>query len=68
MIFIGTLLIALGLLNILNPTFAWNRSEGWKVNGDTTPSDAYIASRKLIGIIGLIIGIMCLLIGILKLF
>lgn len=68
MIFIGILLIALGLLNILKPTFSWNRSEGWKVNGESTPSDAYIASRKLVGIIGLIIGSICLLIGILKLF
>ncbi|MGZ9587357.1 DUF6199 family natural product biosynthesis protein [Paenibacillus marinisediminis] len=55
-IFIGLIAIAIGLLNLLNPKFAWHIKEGWKVDGDSEPSDFYVFMTRLSGVFALVIG------------
>ncbi|WP_438351057.1 DUF6199 family natural product biosynthesis protein [Paenibacillus sp. FA6] len=66
-IFIGILIAGLGLLSIFKPTFAWYSNEGWKVKGDSEPSDDYITVVKLGGIVATIMGLLLIVAGILNL-
>lgn len=36
------LFIIIGLINFFYPSFAWYIKEGWKVDGDSEPSDTYL--------------------------
>ncbi|MEC0089355.1 DUF6199 family natural product biosynthesis protein [Paenibacillus macquariensis] len=65
LIFAGILFIAIGILNILNPNFAWQLREGWKVDGDSEPSDTYLTLTKISGVLITVAGIFILIIGIL---
>ncbi|OAB44604.1 hypothetical protein PGLA_07590 [Paenibacillus glacialis] len=67
LIFMVIVAIALGLLSIFNPSFAWNFNEGWKVNGDSEPSSTYLSVTKFYGLISSLFGLLLLISGILKL-
>lgn len=67
LIIMGLPIIALGIFSYLKPTFGWRRSEGWKVKGDSEPSDMYIDSVKLGGIVAMMLGSIFLIGGILNL-
>ncbi|OZB91065.1 DUF6199 family natural product biosynthesis protein [Paenibacillus sp. XY044] len=63
-IFAGILFIVIGILNIVNPKFAWYLKEGWKIDGDSEPSETYIALTRFGGIFALIFGIIFFFSGI----
>ncbi|MNW57519.1 hypothetical protein D3C74_353330 [compost metagenome] len=67
LIFFGIAIISLGIFSIKKPTFGWHLSEGWKVKGDSEPSDAYIDSVKFGGAAAIILGSVLLAGGILNL-
>ncbi|QWU18494.1 hypothetical protein KP014_23790 [Paenibacillus sophorae] len=66
LIILGLLIIALGIFAISKPTFGWSLSEGWKVKGDSEPSDAYIGSIKFGGAVSIMLGSLILIGGILN--
>ncbi|MNO43050.1 hypothetical protein D3C76_332590 [compost metagenome] len=61
--FMGILFIIIGFLNICFPSFAWYLKEGWKVDGDSEPSETYLALTRLGGIVAVVIGIFVFLSG-----
>ncbi|CAH1191660.1 hypothetical protein PAECIP111892_00700 [Paenibacillus auburnensis] len=61
---IGT--IAFGIYVRKNPTFDWRMNEGWKVSGDSEPSQAYIDSRTFSGAVAIWIGAFFIAMGILQ--
>ncbi|CAH0121241.1 MULTISPECIES: DUF6199 family natural product biosynthesis protein [unclassified Paenibacillus] len=63
MIFLGLFIMAIGLLNILKPSFAWYLKEGWKVDGDSEPSDAYLTLTRIGGVLAFIMGLIVLFAG-----
>ncbi|OAB46561.1 DUF6199 family natural product biosynthesis protein [Paenibacillus antarcticus] len=65
LIFAGILIIAIGILNILNPNFAWHLREGWKVDGDSEPSDTYLTLTKITGVLLIVAGIFIFIVEIL---
>ncbi|GIP25875.1 hypothetical protein J23TS9_10050 [Paenibacillus sp. J23TS9] len=64
LIFSGILFIVIGILNIVKPNFAWYLKEGWKIDGDSEPSDNYIVLAKIGGVIALVMGIIFFFTGI----
>ncbi|MFD1177359.1 DUF6199 family natural product biosynthesis protein [Paenibacillus puldeungensis] len=67
LIIMGVLIIALGILSIKKPTWGWHINEGWKVKGESEPSDAYIDSMKFSGTITVFVGSFFIIGGILSL-
>jgi len=61
--FFGLIIIAIGLLNIIKPSFAWYIKEGWKVNGDSEPSDSYLALTRFSGIFAIVMGCIIMFVG-----
>ncbi|WP_227793279.1 DUF6199 family natural product biosynthesis protein [Paenibacillus guangzhouensis] len=57
------IIIGIGLLNVLNPTFAWYMKEGWKVSGDSEPSDTYLALTRFGGVVAIIMGLFVMISG-----
>ncbi|UNK20464.1 hypothetical protein MNQ98_10810 [Paenibacillus sp. N3/727] len=55
--------IGIGVLARKNPTLGWKMNEGWKVKGDSEPSDAYIDSVKFGGTISICLGSIFLVFG-----
>lgn len=55
-VFFGLIFIAFGILNLVKPDFAWYINEGWKVKGDSEPSEGYLMMTKFGGIVAIIIG------------
>ncbi|MCJ8014780.1 hypothetical protein MUG84_24155 [Paenibacillus sp. KQZ6P-2] len=64
LIFAGILFIVIGLLNIVNPNFAWYLKEGWKVDGESEPSETYVALTKIGGVIAVVMGIFVFFTGV----
>lgn len=64
LMFAGIICIAIGLINVINPNFAWYLKEGWKVDGDSEPSDTYIALTKIGGVIAIVFGVIFFFTGI----
>ncbi|MED5018810.1 hypothetical protein P9847_15985 [Paenibacillus chibensis] len=64
LIFAGLIFTVIGILNIVNPNFAWYLKEGWKVDGDSEPSDSYVALTKIGGVIGVVFGVILFFTGI----
>lgn len=60
-IFVFSLLVVIGVVNIIFPSFAWYLKEGWKVDGDSEPSDAYLVLTRISGIIAIVIGLSLLI-------
>ncbi|KKC46935.1 MULTISPECIES: DUF6199 family natural product biosynthesis protein [Paenibacillus] len=59
----GLFLLGLGIVNVIYPSFAWYIREGWKVDGDSEPSDMYLALSKAGGVAIILFGSIFLLIG-----
>lgn len=68
LILFGGVFTTLGLLSLYKPTFGWSLNEGWKIKGDSEPSEAYIESMKFRGTLGTPIGIFFIICGVLLLF
>jgi uncharacterized membrane protein HdeD (DUF308 family) len=66
-IIFGISINAFGIYVRRNPTFGWRMNEGWKVKGDSEPSDAYISSMRFSGAATLWIGSFFIIMGILTL-
>ena len=49
------LMLVLCILQTIFPGFFWFLSEGWKVRGDSEPSDAHLLLTRLGSILGIII-------------
>lgn len=47
--------IIIMIMNIINPAFAWHLRGGRNVKGDSEPSEEYIFTQRVAGIVGLII-------------
>lgn len=67
LLIIGLSTIAFGLYIRRNPTFGWRMNEGWKVKGDSEPSDAYIDSVTFSGAAAIWVGSFFIAMGILNL-
>ncbi|MHC0038859.1 DUF6199 family natural product biosynthesis protein [Pseudoneobacillus sp. C159] len=57
MILLGVILIIMGVLMIIKPSFIWRIAESWKSNDGTEPSDLYVLSTRFGGIIMTLAGI-----------
>ncbi|RJE86939.1 hypothetical protein D3P07_17310 [Paenibacillus sp. 1011MAR3C5] len=60
-VFIGLIFIAFGVLYLVKPDFAWYINEGWKVKGDSEPSEGYLMMTRFGGVVLLIVGTIFLL-------
>lgn len=56
MAIIGFILLALGVLEVINPRAAWKWEVGWKIK-DAEPSDTYLLFARISGIITCIVGL-----------
>lgn len=61
--FVSLLFIVPGLLGLFFPTFGWYIRYGWMVDGDSEPSEAFIAMSRIGGGIGVFLGLLVLLAG-----
>ncbi|WP_314590507.1 DUF6199 family natural product biosynthesis protein [Paenibacillus terrigena] len=61
--FFGLIIIAIGLMNIFKPSLAWYLKEGWKVSGDSEPSDTYLALTRFGGVVAIIMGLFVMISG-----
>lgn len=57
--FVGVLLIAVGLFNLLAPEQAWYFSKGWQFK-DAEPSDGALYMGRISGVVIIILGIFLL--------
>lgn len=57
--FIGVLVIALGLFNLLAPEQAWYFSKGWQFK-DAEPSDSALYKHRICGAVIIILGMFLL--------
>lgn len=55
-ILFGIGLIAVGYYNHVKPEAFWEWNKGWKVKGDSEPSEVYIMWTKQTGIVAAIVG------------
>lgn len=53
---LSIIFIGVGFIMLINPKFIFELTEGWKNNSDSEPSDLYIFSVRVGGIIALILG------------
>lgn len=66
-ILFGMVLIAVGCFHYKKPEAFWEWKEGWKVNGDSEPSELYIMWTKQTGIVAAIVGLLMFAGGLLAL-
>ncbi|WP_425464219.1 DUF6199 family natural product biosynthesis protein [Paenibacillus zeisoli] len=64
LLFIGIISLSLGLVHLIKPNWGWYINEGWKVEGDSEPSEAYLVMAQLGGIVGIVAGVILCLVGI----
>ncbi|WP_150269028.1 DUF6199 family natural product biosynthesis protein [Paenibacillus tepidiphilus] len=62
---IAIAIIAYSLYIRRHPESAWRMNEGWKVDGESEPSEAYLEARKFSGAVGVWIGAFFIIVGIL---
>lgn len=67
-ILLGAALIVLGYFHYKKPESFWEWNEGWKVKGDSEPSELYIMWTKQVGIVLAIIGLIVYAGGLIALF
>lgn len=63
----GIAIIAYGFFVRNKPAFGWRFNEGWKIKGDSEPSESYLESMKFSGFVAVILGTFLLLGGLLSL-
>lgn len=64
---IGIAIIAYGFFVRNKPSFGWRFNEGWKIKGDSEPSESYLEYMKFSGFVAVILGAFLLLGGLLSL-
>jgi hypothetical protein len=57
MLVLGIFLILFGLLMLIKPNILWMITESWKTDGATEPTNYYIFSVRLGGILFILAGI-----------
>ncbi|WP_341278901.1 DUF6199 family natural product biosynthesis protein [Paenibacillus sp. FSL H8-0537] len=57
MLFIGILLICIGVLLVVRPAFVWALTESWKSNDGTEASSLYLLSTRLGGVLCTLAGL-----------
>lgn len=62
-ILVSLLFIVPGLLSLFFPAFGWYIRYGWMIEGDSEPSEAFIAMSRIGGGIAVFIGLLVLLTG-----
>jgi hypothetical protein len=55
--FLSIILVVLGIIMILKPGFFYEIAESWKNHTSSAPSDLYLFSTRLGGVICLLVGI-----------
>ncbi|WP_106766752.1 DUF6199 family natural product biosynthesis protein [Paenibacillus faecalis] len=68
LLFIAIILIGFGIWIRKKPDFGWQFNEGWKVNGDSEPSYAYLEWAKFGGLITICLGSIFLVFGLMTIF
>ncbi|WP_334072996.1 MULTISPECIES: DUF6199 family natural product biosynthesis protein [Paenibacillus] len=64
---IGILIIFYGIFTRRKPSFGWRSNEGWKVKGDSEPSESYLEYMKFAGFVAILLGSFFLVCGLLSL-
>ncbi|MEK5026083.1 DUF6199 family natural product biosynthesis protein [Paenibacillus sp. FSL M7-1046] len=64
---LGLSTVAFGIYIRKNPASGWRMNVGWKVKGDSDPSDSYLESVKFSGTIAISAGALFTILGILPL-
>ncbi|WP_433946571.1 DUF6199 family natural product biosynthesis protein [Paenibacillus sp. SN-8-1] len=64
LLFLGLLFLSMGLIQLIKPSWGWYINEGWKVEGESEPSEAYLIIAQLGGIFGIVVGVILCLAGI----
>lgn len=54
--FLALLIMGIGCINLFFPSLGWHLKEGWKVDGDSEPSDSYLTLTRLSGIFAIFVG------------
>ncbi len=64
-IFGGIIILALGMVMFLKPHIVWRLTEEWKSYGADEPSDLYLKSTKMGGILFALVGVIMMILPLL---
>ncbi len=64
-IFGGMIILALGIVMFLKPHIVWKLTEEWKSYGADEPSDLYLKSTKMGGILFALVGVIMMILPLL---
>lgn len=64
-IFGGIIILALGMVMFLKPHIVWRLTEEWKSYGADEPSDLYLKSTKIGGILFALVGVIMMILPLL---
>ncbi len=64
-IFGGMIILALGMVMFLKPHIVWRLTEEWKSYGADEPSDLYLKSTKMGGILFALVGVIMMILPLL---
>ena len=64
-IFGGMIILALGIVMFLKPHIVWRLTEEWKSYGADEPSDLYLKSTKMGGILFAMVGVIMMILPLL---
>lgn len=64
-IFGGMIILALGMVMFLKPHIVWRLTEEWKSYGADEPSDLYLKSTKIGGILFALVGVIMMILPLL---
>ncbi len=61
----GMIILALGIVMFLKPHIVWKLTEEWKSYGADEPSDLYLKSTKMGGILFALVGVIMMILPLL---
>ena len=61
----GMIILALGIVMFLKPHIVWRLTEEWKSYGADEPSDLYLKSTKMGGILFALVGVIMMILPLL---
>lgn len=64
-VFGGMIILALGIVMFLKPHIVWRLTEEWKSYGADEPSDLYLKSTKMGGILFALVGVIMMILPLL---
>lgn len=64
----GIVILALSWYQLRHPAWNWERSQGWKVDGASEPSENYLVAVEIGSVCGIVFGALLVLLGIFKMF